>query len=313
MRALVVTNMYPSPALPARGRFVYDQVAALRELPQMDLEVHAFAPGGAGAYLSAVRRLRRRFVGARFDIVHSHFGLTAWPATAVRARAHAATLHGTDLEHPRSRALTLAALPWLDLVATASAPLAERVPAWAVRGRGVAVLPCGVDLGRFEPGDRVVARRALGLDPGGRYLLFPADPARREKRHDRAVQLAGSVAATLLTLGEVDPERVPVFVNAADAVVVPSEREGFGLATLEALACDVPVLATPVGIAPEALAGVVGTYCGPFELERWRAALSDILAAGDSPVAGRVVARRYSAVATAERVADAWRELLGAR
>ena len=42
-------------------------------------------------------------------------------------------------------------------------------------------------------------------------------------------------------------------MNAANAVLVPSEREGFGLAVLEALACDVPVLATPVGIHREAL------------------------------------------------------------
>ena len=36
---------------------------------------------------------------------------------------------------------------------------------------------------------------------------------------------------------------------------MPSGHEGFGLAVLEALACDVPVLATPVGIHPEALRG----------------------------------------------------------
>ena len=59
----------------------------------------------------------------------------------------------------------------------------------------------------------------------------------------------------LLTLGAVDPTEVPLWVNAANAVLVPSDREGFGLAVLEALACDVPVLATPVGIAPEVLRG----------------------------------------------------------
>ncbi len=54
----------------------------------------------------------------------------------------------------------------------------------------------------------------------------------------------------LLALGNVPPSDVPLCVNAANAVLVPSEREGFGLGVLEALACDVPVLATPVGIAP---------------------------------------------------------------
>jgi glycosyltransferase involved in cell wall biosynthesis len=310
VHVLVVTNMYPSPASPARGRFVYDQVNALRDLPGVELDLYAFAGGGASAYVRAARQLRRRFNGRRFDVVHAHFGLTAWPALAVRARAHAVTLHGTDLEHPRSRALTLAGLPLIDLVATASSPLAERVPSWALRGRGVAVLPCGVDMCRFEHSDRQAARRALELEPDRRYLLFPADPGRPEKRYDRAAQLAQSVGATLLVLGAVDPDRVPLYVNAADAVVVPSEREGFGLGMLEALACDVPVLATPVGIAPEALSGVDGTYCGAFELQRWRSALSEILAAGDPRIAGRSAAERYSAVAMAARVADAWRRLL---
>ena len=48
---------------------------------------------------------------------------------------------------------------------------------------------------------------------------------------------------------------MPLWVNAANAVLVTSDYEGFGLACVEALACDVPVLSTPVGIAPFALAG----------------------------------------------------------
>src|ERR1700710_455580 len=85
MRALVVTNMYPSPARPALGSFVRDQVRALQRIAGLDVELHAFAGGGARGYVRAARELRRRFRGQRFDIVHAHFGLTAWPALAVGA------------------------------------------------------------------------------------------------------------------------------------------------------------------------------------------------------------------------------------
>ena len=172
------------------------------------------------------------------------------------------------------------------------------------------MLPCGVDIDRFRPLARTHARAELGLDPERPFVLFPADPARAEKRHDRASALAQAAGATLLSLGGVEPERVPLWVNAANAVLVPSEREGFGLAVLEALACDVPVLATPVGVHAEALAQVAGTLCAPFELERWRSALVPYLRAGDPRVDGRPSAARFSARTMAVRVAEAWREAL---
>jgi glycosyltransferase involved in cell wall biosynthesis len=304
LRALIVTNMWPSEARPALGSFVRDQVEALRRLPDVDVGVFSFAPSGAGAYIRAARELLRR--RDRVDVVHAHFGLTAWPSFAARAGAHAVTLHGTDLAHPRSRAITLAGLRGLDLVATVSEPLARSVPSWAARGE-VAVLPCGVDIGRFHRIDRAQARAALGLDPDGRYLLFPADPARPEKRHDLAAALAGDTP--LLALGDVEPSEVPLWINAANAVIVPSEREGFGLGVLEALACDVPVLATAVGIHPDVLADLAGCLCEPFDLATWRSALAPHLDTGDPRVAGRERAEPWSSDRMAARVLAAWQSL----
>ncbi|HSZ12683.1 MAG TPA: glycosyltransferase [Solirubrobacteraceae bacterium] len=317
MRALVVSNMLPDAAHPERGRFVRDQVAALCGLDGLEVELYEFAPG-ARALAGAARDLRRRFAPEAtlrrrnppgFDVVHAHFGLTAWPALAVPARVRALTVHGTDVRHPRTRLATAAALPFVDLLAAVSASLAAELPTRAARRRAQ-VLPCGVDVERFHPIPRAYARSELGLAADGPYVLFAADPARPEKRHDRALALAGAAGAQLLTLGAVEPERVPLWVNAANAVLVPSEREGFGLAVLEALACDVPVLATPVGIHGEALAHVAGTLCAPFELARWHTALAPHLSEADPRIEGRASASRFSAHEMAARVADAWRASL---
>jgi teichuronic acid biosynthesis glycosyltransferase TuaC len=307
MRALIVTNMYPSAARPALGSFVRDQVDALRRVEGVDVDVFSFAPGRIGSYATAGAELRRRHRGDRYDVVHAHYGLTAWPAFAARGSIHAVTLHGTDLAHPRSRAITTAALPFLDLVAAVSESLAASIPKKAVRGR-TAVLPAGVDTGRFRPIARAQARRELGLAPDGTYILFPADPSRPEKRYDRAKAIAGDIP--LLVLGDVEPQKVPLYVNAANAVLVPSEREGFGLAVLEALACDVPVLATPVGIAPEALEGIAGAYAGPFDEAAWRAALDPQLRAADPRIAGRARAEAFSTDRMAANVVAVWRSLL---
>lgn len=309
MRALVVTNMYPSPQRPELGSFVRDQVEALRRLDGLQVELFAFAPGGAGAYVGAARELFRRHRTERYDVVHAHFGLSAWPAFAARSAAFAVTLHGTDLVHPRSRAITLAALPMLDLVATVSEPLAAELPRWAVHGHR-AILPAGVDIQRFKPLARAEARAALNLAADRSYVLFPADPHRPEKRHDRALATVTGTGAELITLGNVDPTRVPLYVNAANAVLVPSERESFGLAVLEALACNVPVLSTPVGIAPEALQGLPGTLCAPFDAATWRAALEPHLSASDPRVAnGRARAEPFSTDRMAAQVLAAWRAL----
>lgn len=289
------------------GVFVRDQVEALRRLGDIEIEVYAVPPDGPRAYLHAARDIRRHYRHSRFDIVHAHFGLSAWPALFAPSRRRVVTLHGTDLAHPRSRAITLAALRFYDLIATVSYELGASVPQWT-RRREVAVLPCGVDVDRFQPRSRTEVRAVLGLDPHASYLLFPSDPGRREKRYDRARQLAGEVP--LLVLKNTDPEQVPLWVNAANAVLIPSEREGFGLASLEALACDVPVLATPVGIAPEALEGIAGAYCGPFDPAAWQKALEPHLAVDDSRISGRERAEQYSSERMAERVLEAWRGLL---
>ena len=303
MRALVVSNMAPSLMNPGRGSFVRDQVSALRRIPGLGVELFEFAPG-LGSYAPAAIRLRRQFSDAAFDIVHAHFGLTAWPSLAVRSPLHAVTLHGTDVRHPRTRRITLAALGRMDLVAAVSDSLASEIPA---AFSPVAVLPCGVALERFRPIPRDAARLALGLDPAGPYLLFPADPARAAKRFDRARELAGDVQ--LLTLGGMAPDHVTLAINAANAVLVPSESEGYGLAVLEALACDVPVLATPVGVHPSALKDVAGTLCAPYDRALWMGTLAPLLAQADPRIEGRVRAGEFSSDLMAVRVAEAWRAL----
>ncbi len=304
MRALIVTAMWPSPEDPALGSFVRDQVEALRRIDGVEVDVFAFPPRG---YARAMKKIRAQHRGGGHDVVHAHFGLTAWVALALGGpEPVAVTLHGTDVRHPRSRRITQAALGRVDLIAAVSEELAAAAP-----GRhDVRVLPCGVDTHRFAPVPRRIARERLGLPADEPCLLFPADPVRPAKRHDRALEVADG--ARLISLGGVDPASVPLWINAANAVVLPTETEGFGLAVLEALACDVPVLTTPVGIHPEALAGVDGSLCTPFELDAWRALAAVHLAAADPRVAGRASAERWSADRMAERVVAAWRELLGA-
>ena len=106
---------------------------------------------------------------------------------------------------------------------------------------------------------------------------------------------------------------MPLWMNAADAVLVTSEYEGFGMAAVEALACGVPVLSTPVGIAPYALAGIEGCLCAGFDPERWAALAGRHLEAADPRVDGAARAASLSAARMAERVIEAYRDVAARR
>ena len=312
MRALIVTNLYPTPEEPRRGRFVFDQVEAIKALGDAEVELFTFPLGGR-AYLPASRRLRR-FLRDRppFDVVHAHYGLCGWVAALAGARPLAVTFHGTDIRHrlvgPGSRLLGRR----LDLIAGASRSAFEREGGRAGLGhaRGPnAVLPCGVDLGRFKPIPQAEARRRLGLDPAGRYLLFPASPDRGVKRHDRAAEVARISGAELLTTSEVEPEEMPFHHNACSAVLVTSENEGFGLAALEALACGVPLLSTPVGVAPLVAGAVEGCLVAPFDAAVWAGVARTHLDAGDARIDGGPMPAAFSAERMASRVLNAYESI----
>jgi teichuronic acid biosynthesis glycosyltransferase TuaC len=309
MRALVVTNMYPTAERPPLGSFVRDQVEALRRRGDVEVELFAFGPGPR-ALVRAARDLRRRYGEERFDIVHAHFGLTAWPALLARLGPVVVTLHGNDLFVARSRWATRLALPFTALPAAVSRAFSANVPG-AGTDRRVAVLPMGIDVGRFRPIPRAQARARLGLDPDEPCLLFPHDPARPLKRFDRAREAAGETR--LLTMGNVAPAEVPYWINAANAVVVPSQDEGFGLAVIEAIACGVPAFGTPVGIHPVVLGGLEGAFCAPWDPARWRDALRAPLSQAEPRVDGRARAELFSADRMAARVVAAWRDVVEQR
>jgi len=142
----------------------------------------------------------------------------------------------------------------------------------------IAVVPCGVDLGRFRPLDKETARRSLGLN-GERMILFVGrmeplkgldillgaaahlddEPAFRvlvvggdgngsdELSHLRHLSADLGIADRVDFMGPVGHDKLPLYYNAADVCVVPSYYESFCLVALEAMACGTPVVASRVG------------------------------------------------------------------
>jgi teichuronic acid biosynthesis glycosyltransferase TuaC len=102
-------------------------------------------------------------------------------------------------------------------------------------------------------------------------VLFAADPRIPRKRYwlaKAAVERARSRLPDLkLELASgVTPDRIPLLMNAANCLLLTSSIEGSPNVVKEALMCNLPVIATPVGDVVELLDGVVPSHvCEPSE------------------------------------------------
>ncbi|OLE37045.1 MAG: hypothetical protein AUG00_09200, partial [Candidatus Rokubacteria bacterium 13_1_20CM_2_70_7] len=243
--------------------------------PEFSLAV-PFWPGMA-------ERIRRLDV----DVFHAHHPFLLGPAARRLARRQHRPLiftYHTRYEKyahyvPLRRSLVEAAAVRLStrFAARADAVLApSAVIRDELRARGVptpiTVVPTGIDLERFSPGDQIAARRALGLDPRGLVLLY-VGRLDREKRVDRVLRaferVAGTMTRTRLVLvgqgtqadhlrrltnalalqdrihflGVRPHDALAACYRAADLFLFASETETQGLVLAEAAACGVPAVA----------------------------------------------------------------------
>ena len=160
MKVLVATNFEPDEDTPQRGRWVTDQVEALRD---MGVEVDLFSfPPGRDQYVSATRTIRRLLKEGDFDLVHAHYGLVGWCALAAGAKPLVVTFHGTDVRHPLVGRLSRLLSGRIALNAPVSSAL---LGPEGGRSRAVGV-PRGRDARRGGRGVRSVVDPAIGHFPG---------------------------------------------------------------------------------------------------------------------------------------------------
>jgi glycosyltransferase involved in cell wall biosynthesis len=192
--------------------------------------------------------------------------------------------------------------------------LYDALPA-AARTARTWIVPDGVDFSRFRPLDRARCREQLGWDPARAHVLFPALRSRPEKRYalaEAGVELlsAEGPAVQLHALENVPHGDVPIWLNAANAVVLTSAHEGSTNVVKEALACDVAVVSVDVGDAQERLSGIEGCFIADATPQGIAAQLSAALAHGER-VDGRASVRDLALDRTAARVAELYRVVSG--
>ena len=287
-------------------------------------------PGQLCAFAAGVMRTAAHAPEGHYDLVHSHYWLSGqvgwlahdrWQVPLVHtmhtmARVKNAHLADGDAPEPSGREIGEAQVGEAAdrLVANTDEEARDLVGLYGADPERVVVVPPGVDLTTFSPGDQRAARAEVGLPEDAKVLLFVgriqplkapevlvAAAAELLARHpgwrgQLVVAVLGGPSGSGLahphSLEElagrlgiaphvrfVEPVPRPELVQwyrAADLVAVPSHSESFGLVAVEAQACGTPVVAAGVGGLPTAV-GDAGVLIDGHDPRRWADSLEALL------------------------------------
>ena len=216
----------------------------------------------------ARRRFRKQVRAFRPDIVHAHYGtITGLFTVMVSPVPVVITFHGSDLNPTPTdgrlrdlmgRLFSQLAAFFAAGIICVSEGLRQRL--WW-RREEARVLPMGVDLSVFRPMDKETCRAEQGWRGDERLVLFNGNnPAlKRLDIAERTVALLvgrGIPARLHVLTGGVGPDRMPQLMNACDALLLCSDREGSPTMVKEAMACGLPVVTSDVGDVRERLRDV---------------------------------------------------------
>lgn len=229
---------------------------------------------------------------ARPDVVHAQYGtVTALFAVLFSPAPVVITFHGSDLNATPTdgrirdllgRAMSQVAAFFAAGIICVSKGLRDRL--WW-RREEVQILPMGVDLAHFRPMDRNTCRAELGWSVEERIILFNGNnPALKRLDIAEQVEVLLKARDTQVRLhvltGMTDAARMPVLMNASDALLLCSDREGSPTMVKEAMACGIPVVSNDVGDVRERTIGVTPGAVVAQDASALAAALEAVLRQG---------------------------------
>lgn len=276
IRILLLTTEYPTPNRPGAAAFLVRHVEALCTMGvEIDI-VHFVSRANPINHFRAWKHMRAQLRSRRYDLVHAHFGHASMIASLQSSVPVVVTYHGSDVigivgsngqyslkgwfGSLISRLMSLI----VDEVIVVAAHLGRRLPR-----KHYHVIPLGVDLKRFAPMSKEQARDYLGWPCGSHIVLFAAldvtNPVKRFSLAEDAVKvLAEEFPVELRMASGLKPDDIPLYMCAADVLLLTSVHEGSPTVVKEALACNLPVVCTDVGDVRDQLDGVEpSAICAP--------------------------------------------------
>lgn len=274
MKVLHITPMYPTESNPGFGAFVKSQVDSLRPLVDIDLLILP-GSGGISPYIKSIPLLKKK-LRTEFDVIHVHFGHVATMVKMLYSgKAPVVTSYcGSDLLGKVSDS-GFAALKGKNLAKmnkqsskddfcsiVKTEELGEQLKGIA---ENIRIIPNGVDAEVFKEMDSKACKEELGLDTKKKTILFPADPENKIKNFALLKSALSKIESDNIQLisfdsnNRISHNKVPVYINAADLVILTSRHEGSSNVIKESMACNKAAFSTDVGDSKWLLGGVKGS------------------------------------------------------
>lgn len=252
MRVLIVARNKKGKYAP----FVTEQVVALEQLG-VECRFFPVKSKGIGGYLKSLPSLRKAIKEFQPAIVHAHYGLCGLLANLQRRMPVVTTYHGSDINDPRVRRYSKVAV----VLSAFNIFVSQKCIDLIKPLKSYALIPCGINLADFPEMDKSEARRQMGLNPDGRYVLFAGafdNPVKNASLAKEAVaQLPG---VELLELKGYTRSQVSILMQAVDVLLMTSVCEGSPQVIKEALVCGCPIVSVDVGDVKERTEGVEGCF-----------------------------------------------------
>lgn len=253
MKVLVVCSYkkeFPDNVAP----FIKEQVDSLRK---GGIKCQYFMVTGKGflGYLNNLSDLKVEIEEYHPDIVHAHFGLCGLLANLQRKVPVVTTYHGSDINEPKVRRLSMIAIR----LSAHNIFVSQKLVDIAKPKKHYSVIPCGINLEDYPIVGKLEARREMGLNLNKKYVLFAGafdTPVKNPQLAKEAVQLLPGVE--LLELKGYSRQQVALLMNAVDCFLMTSHTEGSPQVIKEAMACGCPIVSVDVGDVAEVIRGVDG-------------------------------------------------------
>lgn len=245
---------------------------------------------GLRGFFKAFQEIRKKIKNENFNILHSHFGTqTGFLCLLAKNSAKLViTFRGSDLNwNPHLTFIRNMSGKFLSLLsmrfANASILVSKSMaPNFSQLCRNVSVIPTGIDTSIFFPMDVIDAKRKLQWDDKKIHLILNAGRESKNKRLDlaegchRALLMDGWPVELHVMRGDVAPSDVPLWMNAADVLLMLSDKEGSPTVVQEALACGTPIVSVLVGDIAERLPNVTNARIVSRELDAIIFAIKDL-------------------------------------